>query len=162
MRGARLLILISLLAAIVLASACSRMLSPEMSLPGRHPYDLGEGRAVCGGCHEGGIRGTGRAFAALDHTPDFVGNHRLYGARDERLCALCHRGSFCSDCHAKETETKPSVKNGNRPDRELIHRGDYLSLHMIDGKMDPTGCYRCHGRGNNEKCTLCHRVGGRR
>ncbi|KAF0215019.1 MAG: hypothetical protein FD174_4259, partial [Geobacteraceae bacterium] len=29
--------------------------------------------------------------------------------------------------------------------------------HKIDGKTDPTGCYRCHGRTNNEQCLVCHR-----
>jgi hypothetical protein len=28
---------------------------------------------------------------------------------------------------------------------------------MIEGKIDPTSCYRCHGRANNEKCIVCHR-----
>jgi hypothetical protein len=28
---------------------------------------------------------------------------------------------------------------------------------MIDGKTDPTSCYRCHGRSNNEQCVACHR-----
>jgi hypothetical protein len=28
---------------------------------------------------------------------------------------------------------------------------------MIDGKIDPASCYRCHGRTNNEQCVQCHR-----
>lgn len=153
---------IALLAAMVPLAACSWMFSPETSLPGRHPFDLGEGRALCGECHEGRIKGVGKPFASFSHSPEFVRNHRLRAARDEQVCVLCHHGSFCNDCHAGKTEIKPSVKLGNRPDRELIHRGDYVSLHMIDGKSDPTSCYRCHGRANNEKCAACHRGGGRR
>lgn len=161
MRGAKFLIPVTLLAIIVLISACS-ILSTEMTLPELHPMDLGEGRAVCSECHEDQIKGIQKPYATFNHTPDFVRSHRLFGAQDERLCAICHRGSFCNDCHTIETENKPSIKLGNRPDRELIHRGDYQTLHMIDGKVDPTSCYKCHGRANNEKCVECHRAGGKR
>jgi len=115
------------------------------------------GRVDCNECHEDEIRGVLKPYASFKHTHDFVKHHRLYAAREERLCARCHAGSFCNDCHANELEIKPPIKLGDRPDRELIHRGDYLSLHKIDGKLDPASCYRCHGRTNNEKCIVCHK-----
>jgi hypothetical protein len=52
---------------------------------------------------------------------------------------------------------KPSTRYGNRPDREFQHRGNYITLHKIEGKLDPASCYRCHGRANNERCIACHR-----
>ena len=63
-----------------------------------------------------------------------------------RLCATCHRASFCADCHTHSVEMKPSLKYGNRPDRQMPHRGDFLTLHKIEGKLDPGNCYRCHGQ----------------
>ena len=73
-----------------------------------------------------------------------------------KICATCHKASFCADCHTNQVEMKPSVKYGNRPDREMPHRGNFLTLHKIEGKLDPASCYRCHGRANNERCVACH------
>jgi hypothetical protein len=52
---------------------------------------------------------------------------------------------------------KPATKFGDRPDRMVPHRGDYMTQHRIDGKLDPASCYKCHGRGNNKICLNCHR-----
>lgn len=157
MRGAKLFFPIVLAATILVMSACSHLFPKEASLPAQHPEALGEGRVTCSDCHEDQIKGIGKPYATFNHTQDYIKNHRLYGARDERLCGICHRSSFCNDCHANEVEFKPSLKHGNRPDRELIHRGDYQSLHMIDGRVNPASCYKCHGRTNNDKCVACHR-----
>jgi hypothetical protein len=98
-----------------------------------------------------------KAFNAFSHTPSFVKNHRFYAASDDRLCATCHKGSFCNDCHTNSVEMKPSTKYGNRPDREFQHRGNFMTMHKIEGKLDPASCYRCHGRANNERCVACHK-----
>ena len=68
-----------------------------------------------------------------------------------------HHTISCADCHGGKTAMLPSTKLGDRPDRMSPHRGDYLTLHRIDGRVDPTSCYECHGRANNDKCTACHK-----
>ncbi len=153
----RLFILAALLTGAVVVSACSHVFSTETSLPASHPEALSEGRVACSECHEDQIKGILKPYAAFSHTPVFVKNHRFYAGQDERLCASCHAASFCTDCHANEVEIKPSTKFGNRPDRELVHRGDYMTRHKIEGKLDPASCFRCHGRTNNEQCVACHR-----
>jgi hypothetical protein len=40
---------------------------------------------------------------------------------------------------------------------EMPHRGDYITQHQIDGRINPAPCFRCHGRRNNERCAECHR-----
>jgi hypothetical protein len=157
MRGAKLFVLFLLATGIITITACSRLLSSETSLPAWHPVDLEKGRPACSECHEDQVKGIVKPYASFSHSPEFVKNHRFYAAREGRLCATCHRGSFCNDCHTNEVEMKPPIKLGDRPDRELIHRGDWLTLHKIEGKIDPTSCYKCHGRTNNEKCVVCHR-----
>ena len=157
MTPVKLLIPIVLLVVLVSVTACSHLFSSEQSLPAAHPEALGEGRVSCSECHEDQIKGILKPYESFNHTTVFVREHRLYAARDARLCGVCHASSFCNDCHARQIEMKPSVKLGNRPDRDLIHRGDYLTRHQIDGKVDPTSCYRCHGRANNDKCITCHR-----
>uniref|UniRef100_A0A831UCS6 Cytochrome C n=1 Tax=Geobacter metallireducens TaxID=28232 RepID=A0A831UCS6_GEOME len=153
----KLFALFAAVAGIVAISACTHAVSREASLPSWHPQELATGRVDCSECHEDRVRGVVKPFASFSHSPIFVKEHRYYAGQDDRLCATCHKRSFCNDCHANELEIKPSIMHGDRPDRELIHRGDYLTRHQVDGKIDPTSCYRCHGRTNNEQCVACHR-----
>lgn len=142
---------------IVILAACARMKAIPV-LPAYHPEALAVGQQVdCSECHEDRQTGTLKAFGAFSHSPVFVKNHRFYAASDDRLCSSCHKSSFCSDCHTNRVEMKPSLKYGHRPDRELQHRGNFITLHKIEGKLDPDSCYRCHGRANNERCLACHR-----
>ncbi len=116
----------------------------------KHPVDV-TGMTNCGDCHTDN-------WKAFNHqATSFYEKHRIY-AQDERLaCAACHKDSFCSDCHAHKEEIKPSDKYAGSPERNLPHRGDYLSRHMIDGQINPASCAKCHGRQNNEGCQTCHR-----
>ena len=142
---------------ITFPAACANMKSLA-SLPDSHPEALMVGQQVsCAECHEDQQKGTMKSFNSFSHTTVFVKNHRFYAATDDRLCATCHKVSFCSDCHTNKVEMKPSLKYGNRPDREMPHRGNFMTLHKIEGKLDPASCYRCHGRANNERCIACHR-----
>ena len=142
---------------IMILAACAQMKSIP-GLPASHAEPLAAGEQVsCAECHEDNQKGTLKSFDAFSHSPSFVKNHRFYASSDERLCSTCHKSSFCSDCHTNQVEMKPSIKFGNRPDRDMPHRGNFLTLHKIEGKLDPASCYRCHGRANNERCISCHR-----
>lgn len=142
---------------ILLIAACAQMKTIP-ALPESHPEALAAGQQVnCSECHEDQQKGTLKPFSAFSHTQAFVKNHRFYAATDDRLCSVCHKVSFCTDCHTNLTEMKPSIKYGYRPDREMPHRGNFQTLHKIEGKLDPASCYRCHGRSNNESCIPCHR-----
>jgi hypothetical protein len=37
------------------------------------------------------------------------------------------------------------------------HRGDYLTQHRVDGRLDPASCFPCHGRKNVGRCATCHK-----
>jgi hypothetical protein len=151
--------LLSLVAALGLGllTACS-LISSEKSFAATHPQALGAGRPVCSECHgTEAMKGNLKSYASLDHTATFVKEHRIAAGQDSATCATCHSQSFCADCHGGKTVMKPSAKLGNRPDREIPHRGNYLSMHRIEGKADPTSCFKCHGRANNEKCMTCHK-----
>jgi hypothetical protein len=156
MRRCKFLItLLALIGALALA-ACAQMKALP-NLPSSHPEELAAGPVSCAECHEDTQKGTMKPFAAFNHSRTFIQNHRFYAASDNTLCAVCHKQSFCADCHAVRTEFKPAQKLSDRPDRMLPHRGDYLTMHKIDGKVDPASCYRCHGRANNDRCVACHR-----
>ena len=102
-------------------------------------------------------KGALKPFASFDHTASFVKDHRFQANQDINTCASCHAQSFCSDCHGGKVPMKPALRLSGRPDREAPHRGDFMTLHRIEGKLDPTSCFKCHGRANNEKCQACHR-----
>jgi hypothetical protein len=142
---------------ISILAACAQMKTIP-SLPASHPEAPVTGQRMdCSECHEDQQKGTLKAFDVFNHSPAFVKNHRFYAASDDRLCATCHKASFCADCHTNKVEMKPSIKYGNRPDRIMPHRGNFMTLHKIEGKLDPANCYSCHGRTNNERCVACHR-----
>jgi hypothetical protein len=117
--------------------ACGAV-SPSASFVPTHPQELGPGRP------------------AFDHTEAFVKDHRFLAGRDANVCAACHAQAFCADCHSAKAAMTPDVKLGNRPDREMPHRADYLTVHRFDGQADPASCFKCHGRGNNASCITCH------
>ncbi len=141
----------------VILAACAQMKAIP-NLPASHPEALAAGQQVnCTECHADPQKGTMKEMTAFNHSPSFVKNHSFYAATDDRLCSTCHKRSFCNDCHTNKVEMKPSTRYGYRPDREMPHRGNFMTMHKIEGKLDPASCYRCHGRANNERCVACHR-----
>lgn len=125
--------------------ACSQ----NKSMVQWHPAEV-QRPAICSVCHTDGRK-------SLDHTKDFFEKHRFYAGQKKQECYICHRESFCADCHAHKEEVKPSDKFKDSPWRVLPHRGDYITQHMVDGKINPASCLRCHGRKNNVRCRTCHR-----
>lgn len=119
------------------------------SMATMHPVEL-TAPPICSDCHTDWR-------ATLDHTLDFSSRHRFYAEQQSRACTLCHKESFCSDCHAHKEEIKPSDKYKDSPELTLPHRGDYLAQHQIDGRINPALCMKCHGRSNNERCVTCHK-----
>jgi hypothetical protein len=137
--------------------ACS-LVSPETSFARTHPQELGAGRPLCSECHTNDVsKGALKPYASFDHTPAFVKDHRFQANQDSGTCASCHAQSFCADCHGGKVAMKPATRLSDRPDRMAPHRADFLTMHRIEGKMDPSACYTCHGRANNDKCRACHK-----
>jgi len=142
--------------AVVLIAGCS-ILSETQSVPPKHPEELAARRVDCRECHEDVSTGALKPYETFRHSQVFLGQHGLYASQGQNLCASCHGPSFCQTCHARHEELKPNTKMGDRPDRALPHRGDYLVLHQIDGRLDPGSCFRCHGNKNDARCRACHR-----
>ena len=134
-----------LLVLIPVVYACA----PEKSISKWHPTEV-KTPVICGECHKDGRD-------ALDHSSDFITRHKFFAAQQKNVCDMCHKESFCADCHAHKEELLPSDKYKDSPERSLPHRGDYITQHQIDGKINPAPCFRCHGRNNNRRCLTCHR-----
>ncbi|WP_136514714.1 cytochrome C [Geomonas edaphica] len=115
-----------------------------------HPEEV-KGLPRCAECHTD-------QWVALNHqTQDFYLKHKFYAAQQREACNACHKESFCVECHAHKEEILPSDKYKERPELALPHRGDYLSRHRIEGRINPASCLKCHGRQNNERCKSCHK-----
>ena len=139
-----------LLAVLPLALSLLYACANSNSMARVHPEEV-KGLVNCAECHSD-------SWAALNHQAvDFYLKHRFYSAQNQAACYSCHQESFCAECHAHKEEIKPSDKYKERPELSLPHRGDYLSQHRIDGRVDPVPCLKCHGRQNNERCKICHR-----
>jgi len=119
------------------------------SLVSTHPVEV-QPSQLCSDCHTDDR-------ALLDHSPDFSVRHGFFASQKKQICDICHKESFCQDCHANKEEIKPSEKFKTSPDRVFPHRGDYITRHKIDGKIYPALCVKCHGRRNNARCKVCHR-----
>jgi len=142
-------LLVGLMACAALDSGSER--------PFRHQSaeDLGESLTKCTNCHD--ARGETLAYGSFEHDATWTQTHKSQAYQHEGICAMCHQTSFCNDCHATNVELKPSIKNQGDPSRQMPHRGDYLSRHRIDGRIDPTSCFRCHGNPKAaQNCVSCH------
>lgn len=146
-------------AAVLFASfsGCSS-LSRTASVPPKHPEELsGWTKVDCRECHSDISTGAMKPYDSFRHSTTFVRQHGLYSRQGQNLCASCHGPSFCQSCHARKEELLPSTRMGDRPELTLPHRGDYITLHPLDGRMDPGSCFRCHGNKNDARCKACHR-----
>ncbi len=130
---------------LAVLAACAQ----TASMATKHPVET-EKMPLCSDCHTDWR-------SALSHTADFGTRHRFYSSQRRQTCLMCHTEAFCADCHAHREEMKPSDKYKNSPDIAMPHRGDYITQHKIDGRINPASCFPCHGRQNNERCKVCHR-----
>ena len=144
---------IFLLLLVMTLAACATV----HQLPVKHPEeaDLGNRLPICTDCHES--RDDTITYELFSHTVSWGNNHRFPAYQQEQVCSMCHQQSYCNDCHGVDVELKPSTRNPDQPYRRMPHRGDYLSRHSIEGRMNPTGCFRCHGNPKTaQTCAPCH------
>lgn len=134
-----------LLTGAVLLGACAGPKSAALV----HPEKV-QGSPICTACHDADR-------AASDHDSQWMKTHGAVALRDQRTCEMCHRISACADCHGNKEEIKPSDKRPSRFDAATPHRGDYLSQHRVDGRLDEASCFPCHGRKNVGRCVTCHK-----
>jgi hypothetical protein len=149
-KGVILLLVITLLFVIYVATA----LAGSYDVPLSHSAE-GENLSICTQCHD--AKDKQFPFKRFDHTKTFISRHSTVAKQNENVCNMCHKQSFCSDCHAVGVELKPSVKNHTSTKQKMPHRGDYVTRHRIDGRIDPAGCFSCHGSPKTQRsCSRCH------
>jgi hypothetical protein len=134
--------------------ACSA-LKGGYTLPDLHPEEIPRAtNPVCGECHDDDDT---LRYTDFDHGPTWYDRHRFNTYQNEKVCSMCHADRFCGECHAGRVELKPSTFRQADTYRKMPHRGDYLSRHRIDARIDPSSCFRCHGNpATSKSCAPCH------
>lgn len=124
-------------------------------VPSQHPEKLGASRPVCTDCHD--AIDDNLNYDRYTHTINWGAEHRLAAYQGEQVCAMCHQQSYCNDCHGVRVELKPSTRSPDDVISKMPHRGDFLTRHRIEGRINPTSCFRCHGNPKTARtCAPCH------
>ena len=148
---------ISLMIAILITIGCAGS-ENRRAAPVWHPKNFSEKGGQCSDCHEPRLTDTLKPHGTFNHSEGFLLRHGTYASQEQDMCNSCHGDRFCMDCHATEGGLQPAIRHGDQPDRNLPpHRGDYLTRHRIDGRVNPESCVRCHGNRNSSTCTPCHK-----
>ncbi|MCI4625627.1 MAG: hypothetical protein L3V56_06670 [Candidatus Magnetoovum sp. WYHC-5] len=135
----------------------SGLFAEEEEIPESHPVELTE-KPLCTDCHQKEEEKVGgKPFKTYNHSGDYIKRHQYYAEQGSKVCQICHKTSFCTNCHAYKEELMPSTKDSIKPERWLPHRNNYIFTHRIDGAIDPSKCFPCHGRQNNQRCKQCHK-----
>jgi hypothetical protein len=120
----------------------------------KHQQDFAEAR--CTPCHTD-LKGY-KPVSAFAHEGDWLRIHGRLAKPSAESCAQCHDQTYCATCHAPETTpARPSIVWPEEVTRAFIHRGDYVSRHMIEAEAQPASCRKCHG---SAFCTACHETQG--
>lgn len=152
------LLLLSLISLAALSTfAVPPVFGGAFQLPLQHAApEEGENLRRCLDCHDS--EESDFPFERFSHNFFFAERHAGSARGHAAVCAMCHQERFCSDCHGLRQGLKPSLKNSTDSRRRMPHRGDYRTRHRIDGKIDPTACFRCHGSPKKAQlCAECHR-----
>lgn len=115
----------------------------------RRQWDSGQ----CAPCHDRrDIEGV-LPVTFLQHDAAFARNHGRAAALQEKLCSQCHAQSSCDDCHDLTQRLRIERRMPEALERNLIHRGDFLTRHAIEARADSARCARCH---DTDSCEDCH------
>ena len=107
----------------------------------------------CGLCHGATPFTAQNALNDFTHKDRFLAEHGPYATRSAQTCRQCHTESWCNDCHGKRAQPRPSIKYPEAVTRNLIHRGDWVTLHPAEARTDDSKCLSCHAR---KDCNACH------
>lgn len=119
-------------------------------------------RAQCTPCHvrKDLERLLPQSFAR--HDSGFHRNHGQAARQQQKLCQQCHIQQHCDDCHDVTQDLSVEKRRPEAIERNLVHRGDFLSRHAIEVRSQPARCARCHQPSFCDSCHLERGVSGGR
>ncbi|MDH5492764.1 MAG: hypothetical protein OEY14_12495 [Myxococcales bacterium] len=111
----------------------------------------------CDRCHSDLHRYRMDDLDFVRHAPGFLRRHGGMARADEALCTACHEPSHCSNCHAPSTGIPLELVEPPAALRDFVHRGDFISRHPMEARLERGTCQRCHGVAF---CEGCHEARG--
>jgi c(7)-type cytochrome triheme protein len=131
--------------------------APSMAAcTGCHHHQQEFAEARCMPCHVD-LKGF-KPETAFKHEGEWLRQHGALARPSGESCAACHDQTYCVECHSPTTAAgRPSIIFPENVERMYIHRGDYVSRHMIEAGAAPASCRRCHG---SAFCESCHELQG--
>jgi hypothetical protein len=131
---------------------------PMSACTGCHNHEEDFAQAKCSPCHVDLRAYPLKPISEYAHKGDFKRNHGALARTSANACATCHDQTFCTDCHSPATTPAgPALRWPEQVERDFIHRGDFVSRHMIEAGANPSSCAKCHG---TAFCESCHRMQG--
>jgi len=125
---------------------------PMKTCTGCHTHQQDYLTAQCKPCHLD-LKGY-KPETAFKHEGNWLRTHGDLAKTSAESCVACHDQTYCAECHSPQTAAgRPSIIFPERVDRSFVHRGDYVSRHMIEAGANPQSCRRCHG---SQFCNACH------
>lgn len=116
-----------------------------------HQRDFDEGR--CSKCHGETDLAEMKPQTVLRHDSGWIRHHGVVATQSARACNQCHSEASCSDCHDQKQTIPIEVRRPDAIESNAIHKGDFISRHPIEAKLQPTTCLRCHAPST---CDACH------
>lgn len=131
---------------------------PMSACTGCHNHQKDFDEARCTPCHVDLKAFPLKPLTEFAHKGDFKRTHGALARTSAATCATCHDQTYCVDCHSPATTPMgPALRWPELVERDFIHRGDYVSRHMIEAGANPASCTKCHGAAF---CESCHRLQG--
>ncbi|HVN32339.1 MAG TPA: cytochrome c3 family protein [Thermoanaerobaculaceae bacterium] len=120
-----------------------------------HNHDDQFKNGQCYACHLDLTHFPLKPETAFSHTINFTRVHPTTARSTSAACETCHQQQFCADCHAARTRPmKVEEILPDRPDRNFIHWGDFLTRHSIEARGNEAACQKCHPV---SFCADCHK-----
>jgi hypothetical protein len=121
-----------------------------------HHHQQEFAQARCTPCHVD-LKGY-KPETAFKHEGSWLQTHGSLARPSAESCAACHDQTYCLACHSPATApARVEIIFPERVDAAYIHRGDYVSRHMVDAAAYPASCRSCHG---SPFCDSCHAANG--
>jgi hypothetical protein len=111
----------------------------------------------CSQCHADLSETGSEPFAMFNHDGDFLRRHGNLSRSEAVVCQHCHTEDQCAACHAKTNPIRASIRDRSSVDRDFVHRGDFLTRHAIEARLDRMSCFKCH---ESNTCSECHQKSG--
>lgn len=109
---------------------------------------------ACARCHVNGTPHGKMSADIFDHGGDWLHRHGVAAQGADQVCAHCHKPSACTECHGRaNVPIRPAQLRLDRPDGMGQHRGDWLTRHSLEARLDGKSCLACH---QQSSCVDCH------